>query len=59
MNTINFLAYIDPMSGAVVLQLIIAFVAGGAAFFRNTIFGGIKRIFTRQQPQSEAEHKIG
>ena len=45
MNSLVTLAYIDPMSGAVVLQLIIAFVAGTAAFFRHTIFGGIKRMF--------------
>ena len=45
MNLLNTLAYIDPMSGAVVLQLIMAFVAGAAAFFRHTIFGGVKRIF--------------
>ena len=44
-NPITLIAYIDPMSGAVALQLIIAFVAGTAAFFRRTIFGGIKRIF--------------
>ena len=44
MNSLVTLAYIDPMSGAVVLQLIIAFVAGTAAFFRHTIFGGIKRM---------------
>jgi hypothetical protein len=46
------LAYIDPMSGAVVLQLIFAFVAGTAAFFRHTIFGGIKRIFSGSQNES-------
>lgn len=39
------LAYIDPMSGAVVLQLLLAFIAGGVAFFRNTIIGGIRRTF--------------
>ena len=52
MNALNLLAYIDPMSGAVVLQLIIAFVAGTAAFFRHTIFGGIKRMFSGSQNES-------
>ena len=52
MNTFLTLAYIDPMSGAVVLQLIIAFVAGTAAFFRHTIFGGIKRLFSGSQNES-------
>ena len=45
MNPLTTLAYIDPMSGAVVLQLIIAFVAGVGAFFRHTIVGSIKRLF--------------
>lgn len=49
LNPINLFSYIDPMSGAVALQLIIAFVAGTAAFFRRTIFGGIKRIFGRSE----------
>ncbi|MEM7454296.1 MAG: hypothetical protein AAF456_08060 [Planctomycetota bacterium] len=54
MNPLTTLAYIDPMSGAVVLQLIIAFIAGVGAFFRHTIIGGIKRIFGfgRQQDAS-------
>lgn len=52
MNVHHFLAYIDPMSGAVLLQLIFALVAGTAAFFRHTIFGGIKRMFGRQQNRS-------
>ena len=51
-NSLLPLAYIDPMSGAVVLQLIIAFIAGTAAFFRHTIFGGIKRIFSSSPNES-------
>lgn len=46
------LGYIDPMSGAVVLQLIIAFIAGTATFFRHTIFGGLKRILSGSQNKS-------
>jgi len=45
MNTFNILAYIDPMSGAIVFQLIFAFFAGIMAFFRHSIFDRIKRIF--------------
>lgn len=51
-NPINLIAYIDPMSGAVALQLIIAFIAGTAAFFRRTIFGGIKRILGRSENEA-------
>ncbi|MEM9410621.1 MAG: hypothetical protein AAGA30_05880 [Planctomycetota bacterium] len=40
------LAYIDPMSGAVVLQLIVAFIAAMGAFFRERIFGTIKKLFS-------------
>lgn len=45
MNTLNFLGYIDPMSGAIALQLIIAFFVAVGTFFRQTIFGGIMRFF--------------
>ena len=45
MNPHHILLYIDPMSGAVVLQLIIAFIVGVGTFFRTTILGGISRIF--------------
>jgi hypothetical protein len=54
MNAINLLAYIDPMSGAVVLQLIIAFVAGTAAYFRHTILGGFKRFFVKPQGKADS-----
>lgn len=47
MNPIHLLLYIDPMSGAVVLQLIIAFVVGVGAFFRTTILGGISGFFRK------------
>lgn len=47
MNPNHLLLYIDPMSGAVVLQLIIAFVVGVGTFFRTTILGGIARIFRK------------
>ncbi len=40
----NLMGYIDPMSGAMVLQLIIAGIAGALAFFRKTIFGAFRGI---------------
>jgi len=46
------LGYVDPMSGAIVLQLLIAGFVGTAAFFRRSIFGGIAKLFGRS-PKSE------
>lgn len=37
------LAYIDPVSGSILIQALIAAVAGGAAFFRKSIFALFKR----------------
>ena len=45
MTTLNLLGYIDPMSGAIALQLIIAFFVAAGTFFRQTIFGGIMQFF--------------
>jgi hypothetical protein len=47
MNSSHLFLYIDPMSGAVVLQLIIAFVVGVGTFFRTTILGGISNLFRK------------
>ena len=47
MTSNSILAYTDPMSGAVVFQLLIACVAGTIAFFRNTISAALKRVFGR------------
>ncbi len=33
------IAYIDPMSGSLVVQFIVAAVVGGAVWFRNQIIG--------------------
>ena len=32
------LAYIDPVSGSILIQTLIAAVAGGAAFFRKSLW---------------------
>lgn len=37
------LAYIDPVSGSILIQTLVAAVAGGAAFFRKSIFALFKR----------------
>ncbi len=52
MNSIDLIAYIDPMSGAIVLQLIIAAFVGVGTFFRHTIFGGISRLMRPSKNES-------
>lgn len=52
MNAYHYLLYIDPMSGAVVLQLIIAFIVGVGTFFRTRILGGIASLFGRSNKVS-------
>jgi len=37
------LAYIDPVSGSILIQTILAAVAGGAAFFRKSIWELVRR----------------
>ena len=37
------LAYIDPVSGSILIQTLVAAVAGGAAFFRKSLFALFKR----------------
>ncbi|MFO7905249.1 MAG: hypothetical protein ACQESR_05980 [Planctomycetota bacterium] len=39
------LSYIDPMSGAVVLQLILAGLIATVAFFRRSIAGIFRKVF--------------
>ena len=41
------LAYIDPMSGAIILQVIVAGVIGCGAFFRRSIMATIRKLFRR------------
>lgn len=47
-------AYIDPMSGAIVLQLVIAGVIGAFAFFRRSIWGTLRMIFHMKPKTDEA-----
>ncbi|HET8946655.1 MAG TPA: hypothetical protein VFQ07_06700 [Candidatus Polarisedimenticolia bacterium] len=44
------LAYIDPVSGSILIQTLIAAVAGGAAFFRKSIWA----LFKRPSPNPSA-----
>lgn len=39
-----FFAYIDPVSGTLILQLLIAGVIGTIAFFRKYVWLGIRRL---------------
>jgi hypothetical protein len=39
MATLGIFAYIDPMSGVFLLQILAAAVIGGLAFFRQAIWG--------------------
>ena len=43
------LAYIDPVSGSILIQAIVAAVAGSMAFFRKSIWSVIRR-FTGGEP---------
>jgi len=45
-------AYIDPQSGTLLLQMIIAGAVGALAFFRNAIFGFFG-LFKRGKPKDE------
>ena len=38
LTTFSTLAYIDPGTGSLVLQMLIAGIVGGLAFFRGAIF---------------------
>lgn len=41
----SLIAYIDPMSGVLVLQILIAAIISGLAFFRRAIWGLIRTVF--------------
>ena len=48
-----FLAYIDPMSGTILLQVLIAGIMGGAALFRRSIWRMIRQLIPKKQPEQE------
>jgi hypothetical protein len=47
------LLYIDPVSGTIIVQAIIAASVGAAAFFRKSIVGTIKSLFGKK---SDTDH---
>ncbi|HYV20661.1 MAG TPA: hypothetical protein VFC25_16680 [Verrucomicrobiae bacterium] len=52
------LAYIDPVSGSILIQTLVAAVAGGFAFFRKSIWALFKRpssSTSAQDPSTPAE----
>ena len=53
------LAYVDPVSGYVFLQILVAGLLGGVAFFRKWIWKTIGLITGRgsSEPESAAEPK--
>ena len=50
----SILGYIDPVSGSILLQLLIAGFVGIVGFFHRTIFGTIGRLFGRSPRADEA-----
>ena len=52
MSITPLLAYIDPVSGSIVLQAIIAAVIGGAAFFRDKLSRGLRWMLRRGRSEN-------
>jgi hypothetical protein len=48
MSPLSLLAYIDPVSGSILLQAIIAAFIGGVAFFRKSLWGITNRFFSKK-----------
>ena len=44
----TILAYVDPVSGAIIIQLLFAGAVGCVAFFRRSILGGLRILFGRR-----------
>ncbi len=47
------IAYIDPGSGAILLQWIIAGIIGVSLFFRTTIVGFLRKLLRRKPDDGE------
>lgn len=52
MNHSVLLSYIDPMSGSILIQLIVAAVVGCLAMFRRTIWSVVSFVF-RAKPSGD------
>ncbi len=51
----NLLAYIDPASGTLLLQALIAAAIGGIAFFRRSIWGFVSMFNRRESASSNSD----
>lgn len=51
------LLYIDPVSGSIALQALVAGVVGGAAFFRRGIARVFAGVFGRTTPEKDSTDK--
>lgn len=49
------LLYIDPVSGSIVLQALVAGVVGGVAFFRRSIARALRGFFPGRAGQDSTE----
>ena len=47
------LAYIDPVSGSILIQTILATIAGGMTFFRKSIWGLVRRLTGRDRAAAQ------
>ena len=54
MTVPTFIAYIDPMSGAILLQVIVAGLVGAVAFFRRSIWQVLGRVFRKKNSDGES-----
>jgi hypothetical protein len=59
MSSLSLLGYIDPASGFIVLQILIAGVVGAAVFFRRILWGGARLITGRRATTVAAEAQPG
>lgn len=57
LHSVLSLAYIDPGTGSLVLQMLIAGIVGALAFFRQTIFGffGLFKGSRKESAASDVE----
>ncbi|RYD65343.1 MAG: hypothetical protein EOP84_32025 [Verrucomicrobiaceae bacterium] len=59
LHSLISLAYIDPGTGTLVLQMLVAGVVGGIAFFRGAIFSffGMFKGSRKESAASEADRE--
>ncbi|MBN2473986.1 MAG: hypothetical protein JXB62_05230 [Pirellulales bacterium] len=57
MSQSAFWAYIDPVSGSILLQVMIAAVIGSVAFCYRSIWGFVRFIFRRKIPSDDSSSR--